>query len=816
MAYSSDFDVDQTQGMAGADFFGLGDDVLNQYDFVNIEVPDVKFEVEPAEPLGGVYCSNGDNGLGTGEPGPDVLPGSDLWPQASGDEGLFSDAFAFEQVDVKNEFAADGQYQLQEFPSYMEAGPFNEHPWEQSGITQDAQEFSMEAPVAFSNTTTARRSAPAPLDMEKAWAYQPDPDYVYGESDSSVPVGEEPKPKNSPLNGPIETLPMNKGQRHARRKRGSTDLRDGKIKRNTRRKNGDQVDPRLMSEMYYGAQPPPRKAWGPIQKGNKPLFSYNRYGEVAKGKTFDLKEMRWYLFDNPSEHQLGKEWAKRVPEPGEQRRKHVRRSGLTLWIGWTPAQANDRYPNSDSNKCKLRDCALDSRTIKTGDPRVIFDERCNERGDAIDPYYNSAYCHLYCFEKYFNLVQLAHILDLRLDDRNFDKEEQNLSALKADEYEACRRWFQDKWPGYCKWYADAYQPAKERRDAARKSSPSGLPAQAVEEFRDWRYSLTSTMMEKSLGLESKAKAKQRARRRAVKPDSCDRDTHKGDLDFAQASRNKKPVEAVGLMWNNYQLKKHNRQQAKWEASYSKSKPEDRMGPGQEVNSPCQFNPPEWMTANPAKRSRPSDKSEPAEEMSHPTKRRRQTPVDARVGPQASNGVAHIDVQSPHLWGPQPPIHPEFVKVAEPSRSLYDIPAWDPSAAMNPSPGVSGDAGVSDTLESDFAVLQDMGPDTMNAVMGYDPHMHFYDFTSQNDTIVVKQEEEASSEIYKVAEYDTSVEVNTEEKDFDITNFDNQENSQPKSPASSFSPAKRKRDDDEEEDGSNGERCTKRRCSESSR
>ncbi|KAK8055820.1 hypothetical protein PG993_001047 [Apiospora rasikravindrae] len=809
MAYSSDFDVDPAQEMAGAEFFGQGDDNLNQIDFSNIEVPDLNFEIEPAEPLEEVYLSSGDNGLGAGEPGPDILPGSDRWvlngPQGYGDEGLFSDAAPFEQVDVKNEFAADGQYQLQEFPSHTDAGLFNEYPGEQSGITQDAQEFFLVAPMAFSNTTP-RRSVPAPLDMAKVGQYEPDPYYLYGEgeSDSSVPCGEDPKPKNSPLDGPIETVAMNNLQRHARRKRGSTDLCDGKIKRNTRRNKGDQVDPKLLSEMYYGALPALRQAWGPIQKSGKPLFSYNQYGEVAKGKAFDLKEMRWYLYDNKSERQLqGKGWTDRKPVPGEVRRKHVRRSGLTLWIGWTPAQANDRYPSSDSNKCKLRDCAFHSRTIKTGDPRVIFDERCNERGDSINPYYNAAYCHLYCFEKYFNLVQLAHILDVRLDDRHFDKEEQNLSVLKADEYEACRRWFQDKWPGYCKWYKEAYQPAKDRRDAARKSSPSAeLPAQAVEEFRQWSHSLTSRMMEKSLVLESKGKAKQRERRRAVKPDSCDRDVHKGDLDFAQAARNKKPVEAVGNVWDAHQLQKYQRQQAKWEESCSRMKPEDRLAPRQELDSPCQFNPPEWMTTNPAKRPRPSDESEPAEEMSHSTRRRRLSPIGVRVVPQASSGMTYIDEQPSHFGSSQPQIHPGFVK-RESSPSLWDIPPH-PSSAK---------AGMSDTFVADFQALQEMGPDTMNAMMNYDPSVPVYDFTSQDDAIVAKQEKEGSSEIDKVAEYDTSVEVKTEEKDFDFTDFIQQQDAQPKSPGSLSSLGKRKR---EEGDDSNGEQPIKRRCSVSSR
>ncbi|KAK8050022.1 hypothetical protein PG994_011752 [Apiospora phragmitis] len=536
------------------------------------------------------------------------------------------------------------------------------------------------------------------------------------------------------------------------------------------------------------------------------------------------------MFNNPSGRQLqGKSWVNRPIEPGEVRRSHVRRSGLTLWIGWTPAQANDRYPNGDSNKCKLRECAFDSRSIKTGDPRVVFDERCNEKGDAVDPYYNAAYCHLYCVEKHFNLMQLAHVLDVRLDDRNLDKEERNLSALKPEEYDTCRKWFESSWPRYRKWYNSEYIPAKDRREAARKYSPSAaVPAPAVEDFREWEHSLTSSLMEKSIELESKGKASQRKRRRIVKPDSCDRDMHRGDLDFANAARHKRATQGVGYVWDDFQREKRKRQEENWESFYPGLKPQDISGPGQQMGPLCQ--PPHWiiestLSSRPGKRSRLSDdESGPGAEPSRPTKRPRH---------QASNGMAIIEEHPSRIWTPETAPYAELPKMEPLDYSAgmqyasellvdgtgfayqppYEMPGMHPFSAMNPEQ------------------LQNLGPDTVDAVMAdgtsLNPDMSLYNFTSQDDAMGFKEEDEenggggepeikescndSSSELYKIPEYKAPEEVKAQGA-ADFYSFINQEDSPPLSPGK-----RRKRDDDNEEDGGKGEQHDiKRRCSESSR
>ncbi|KAK8050021.1 hypothetical protein PG994_011751 [Apiospora phragmitis] len=253
------------------DMYNQGEDFLDQTNFDNVEIPGLKFEIEPEESLEGLYSFDDTNGLGlysfdsadglgAGEPGPDVLADYNIL-QTSGNEDLFSDLLHNEQVDGMDAAPAYTQFQPQEFQSYVAPGPFNEQPAEQSGLTQYTQAFSMEAPKAFSNTNTARRSLPLSVDTGEASAYDADRYDGFEESDASIPVGEGPVPKYSPLDCPIQTVMVNDGQAHTLRRRGSTPLAPGKIRRNTRRK-GDQPDPKLLSEMYYGALPP-QKEVGP-------------------------------------------------------------------------------------------------------------------------------------------------------------------------------------------------------------------------------------------------------------------------------------------------------------------------------------------------------------------------------------------------------------------------------------------------------------------------------------------------------------------------------------------------------------------------
>jgi hypothetical protein len=182
-----------------------------------------------------------------------------------------------------------------------------------------------------------------------------------------------------------------------------------------RKKKQEAVEP----ELYYGPSFPKPQPWGPKNERDEYLFTYTEKGELAPGKFFTRTQMRYYLlgptrgdaFDGP----------RRLK--GVKAKQGMRREGLTLWIGWPAAMANDRYPRGgESTKCRFLNCQY-SQTIKVGEPWVIFDERNNEDGEAVDPFHNAGYCHLYCLEFSFDIIQLATHINIRADYRKFKREE---------------------------------------------------------------------------------------------------------------------------------------------------------------------------------------------------------------------------------------------------------------------------------------------------------------------------------------------------------------------------------------------------------
>ncbi|KAK8113711.1 hypothetical protein PG999_005780 [Apiospora kogelbergensis] len=538
------------------EIFEQAEDYFYGTDFNETEYAGPDFEARLAE-LSAEAPTGGE--IGAFDPG-QVNSLDPVGPEASSNGSITMGLPNAKYLDGMDMNMAHPQFQQPEPLGYMgTANLFDGGIPNQSGLGQDTQSCSVVPPVppkGLSGIIIPRKSPPLPLDVGKtAYCYG---DYYYYDSDISLPLGNPPL-ANSPVERKIVEKPMNSEPAHTLKRRGSTDLVQGKIKRNTRRKRGGPDDARFLSEQYYGQPPPPKGAWGPRQKDGMLLFSYNRQGELARGRPFELKEMKWYLF---AKSPGGCEnWVERKTEPGEVQREGKVRSGLTLWVGWTPAQANDRYPSSNSNKCKFLDCAISNRTIRTGEPRVILDERHNVNGAVIDPFYNAGYCHLYCLEKHFGMEHLMDVLDVRFDNRYFAKEEVNLCALKTDEEQACLKWANDFWEDYCHWRCDEYSPARDDRDKARRArstSPEvALPPAAPERLRLWSDSLTYRLICKSLKLETRAKANQRIKRREVKPDSCDRDTHKGDLDFANQAREKKRSKVsgplkVGEAWDLFQ------------------------------------------------------------------------------------------------------------------------------------------------------------------------------------------------------------------------------------------------------------------------
>lgn len=742
------------------------------------------------------------------------------------------------------------QLQSQEPQGYDAPVPFfNEQYLEQTGFTQGTSGMAMATSEIDHNTfSKSHQRLSLSVDTKIAAAYDGDGSY---DSDGLLPLSGH-LPADSPLNSPITTFKVNNGQPHTIQRRNSTPLiTHGKIKRTTRRNQDEHIDPETLSANYYGKPPPQKRPWGPVQKNGKPLFSYNRQGELCKGRPLTIKEMRMYLFDpsdNHEEHSVN--WTKRIPEPGERRKKGAVRSGLTLWLGWTPAQVSGRYPSSDSNKCKLLDCALDSRTIKTGDPRVIFDERENVTGANINPFWNAAYCHLYCFEKHFNLVQLLSAIDLRLDDRVFQREEQNLSVLKPDECEAGRRWFNDCWPDYCKWHKDNYEPAKRIRDKARQSPGKPLPAPAVEQVRLWSASLTSRIMEKSLELESRAKAQQRKKRREVKKDSCDRDIHRGDLDLANRARRianlarnqrvkshyqgedfRKDPPKVGQIWNDFQHQREHNQQQQWHKSYPFGMPpRDLISANEQALRPVhsQTHPficPSSPTTLPSKRSREIESGAAPGEDSRSIKRQRQTPPPDLPRVARSNDCMTIIKENPSSF--QVPetglcsegLVMEHMQVGDPYVSWHADQSADhqpPSVEVHDMfPSSYRSQHFADPGLSHYDHLQMTGADPVDAVYVANPYHHGLP-APEDEYAHIKEDDSSLDGILNVLCADEHTKVKAEAwEDVNIPEFAISD-TPPTLPGAPSSTSKRKRCDDGNEEESDAQAGIKRRCSESSR
>ncbi|KAI1143756.1 hypothetical protein F5Y05DRAFT_407161 [Hypoxylon sp. FL0543] len=220
-------------------------------------------------------------------------------------------------------------------------------------------------------------------------------------------------------------------------------LKNDRIPRVTRR-NQEKPNPRD----WYGDPLPKPDSWGPEDKNGRRLFRYTDCGELERGRVYSVKEMRWYLY-GPKKTEEQFEFPKKPKTFPEVRGKV--RQGLTIWVGWVAPQSNERYPfGPQSHRCRFADCPEPNNTIRTGFPRVIFDERHNVDGDAVDPFHNAGYAHLYCFERHFDLVQTMIHLDVRMDHRHFKREE-NLGKLSRNFPEIqseVEDWWRDEFPAF--------------------------------------------------------------------------------------------------------------------------------------------------------------------------------------------------------------------------------------------------------------------------------------------------------------------------------------------------------------------------------
>ncbi|KAK7751754.1 hypothetical protein SLS62_006239 [Diatrype stigma] len=284
-------------------------------------------------------------------------------------------------------------------------------------------------------------------------------------------------------------------------------LKEGKIPRITRKKKGaEHIDP----EQYYGPPVKAPEAWGPIDpKTNRPIFEYTKYGELYQGRTYDVAQLKMYLYDRRLKTLDPSDWAPRKKLSTERRVEGKVRGGLTLWLGWPAAQADHRYPRSPGTQtCRYKDCPYS--TIKQGLPRVILDERMNDQGLELDPFYNAGYIHLYCLEKNFDLVDMIKNLDFRIDDRSFKKEEYNLFSLTGRDGKL------DLTNTYHYWWKREFRRSQQAKANGRSRDRSNYE----------ESSLGAALLKCKLSHESSARAKTRLDR-----DGVDVTKYWGDLDL---------------------------------------------------------------------------------------------------------------------------------------------------------------------------------------------------------------------------------------------------------------------------------------------
>ncbi|KAI1777568.1 hypothetical protein F4818DRAFT_438901 [Hypoxylon cercidicola] len=219
-------------------------------------------------------------------------------------------------------------------------------------------------------------------------------------------------------------------------------LKSGRIPRVTR-KHRDRPEPRE----WYGDPPTRPPAWGPPDKDGRPLFRYTEYGELERGRTYSATEMRQYIYGpKKSDRFKAPDLLQGVPVISNRCRQ-----GLTLWIGWVPAQSNDRYPyDALSQKCRFRECPEPKNTIRSGFPRVVFDERHNVDGDVVNVFHNAGYAHLFCLERHFDLIGTMQVVNVRPDHREFKREENlcKLSRQFPDIQDDIEDWYQEQYPKY--------------------------------------------------------------------------------------------------------------------------------------------------------------------------------------------------------------------------------------------------------------------------------------------------------------------------------------------------------------------------------
>ncbi|KAH9906435.1 hypothetical protein F4778DRAFT_648942 [Xylariomycetidae sp. FL2044] len=303
-----------------------------------------------------------------------------------------------------------------------------------------------------------------------------------------------PTPQIEHAGEPQERQPAPHGRR----------LKNGKIRRNTRKtkkdKEGRSVAVTSDDPMeFYGPPPARPKSWGPRDRAGKLLFNYTECGELELRRTYSREELKMFLLGpKPTDTYEPPEVLPGVPVVGQKRRK-----GLTCWLGWPPAQCNERYPHDRASKmCRFEDCPVAHNTIRQGHPIVVLDERHNADGRHVDPFHNAGYLHLHCFERLFDIVRIWALMDIRVDDRKFQREDVNYFRLDRHNPDATEL----VWDYY-------------RRESAKV--PAGTRNRHVHE-----NTLTYALIKAELDMEHNGRRRSRLAREGL-----DMSKHMGDLEY---------------------------------------------------------------------------------------------------------------------------------------------------------------------------------------------------------------------------------------------------------------------------------------------
>ncbi len=165
------------------------------------------------------------------------------------------------------------------------------------------------------------------------------------------------------------------------------------------------------AEDHYDRLPETPASWD--------CFEYTSKGELESDRRYTIEEMQRYLFNHPLHY-------------NSQGSRDFENSKLQLRLQRVPADSGRRYADSVSSICRFADCQRrPDNDMRIGHYRVAFDEQSHKQL-ASDPFENAGYVHLYCLEKLMNFPQIAHSLNIRIEDRHLPCEIKGVNKMAME------------------------------------------------------------------------------------------------------------------------------------------------------------------------------------------------------------------------------------------------------------------------------------------------------------------------------------------------------------------------------------------------